>query len=125
MIYYYSPSAKGFFVDSVHTVIPDDKIELTKDQYDILMDNHVSGRTIDVVDGKLTTVALVVLISWDEIRNKRNILLTRCDWTQMPDADLTDEERAEWVVYRQALRDITESYNDPNEVVWPVAPGSE
>jgi len=40
------------------------------------------------------------------IRNKRNELLKECDWTQLPDVNISKEE---WVTYRQALRDITDS----------------
>lgn len=41
----------------------------------------------------------------ETMRAERNRLLAASDWTQMPDSPLTDEQRAEWAVYRQALRD--------------------
>jgi hypothetical protein len=44
------------------------------------------------------------------IRQTRNYLLQQCDWTQLPDSPLTDTKRMEWATYRQALRDITETY---------------
>jgi hypothetical protein len=44
------------------------------------------------------------------IRQTRNYLLQECDWTQLPDSPLTEEKRSEWATYRQALRDITETY---------------
>lgn len=44
---------------------------------------------------------------WDEIYTKRNLRLQGSDWTQFPDSPLTEEEKAEWAVYRQALRDIS------------------
>lgn len=40
-----------------------------------------------------------------DVRSQRNALLTACDWTQLPDAPLTDTQRLAWRVYRQALRD--------------------
>ena len=43
---------------------------------------------------------------WDEIREKRNRYLLASDWTQMPDSPLSDEKKAEWRTYRQALRDM-------------------
>jgi len=60
-----------------------------------------------------------------EIRTARNAHLTRCDWTQINDAPLTEEQKAEWSTYRQALRDIPA--NNPNvefvsEVNWPTPP---
>lgn len=42
----------------------------------------------------------------DALRARRDQLLRESDWTQMPDAPLTPEERAEWAAYRQALRDL-------------------
>jgi hypothetical protein len=39
-------------------------------------------------------------------KSVRNKFLTQSDWTQMADAPLTEAERAEWRVYRQALRDL-------------------
>mgnify|MGYP001810394539 CR=1 FL=1 len=56
------------------------------------------------------------------LRADRNARLTACDWTQMPDAPLTSEQRAAWVVYRQALRDVPEQAGFPLEVSWPVEP---
>lgn len=53
-------------------------------------------------------------------RQKRDVLLSACDWTQLP--DVPEETRIAWVLYRQALRDITEQAGYPFEVVWPVAP---
>ena len=44
------------------------------------------------------------------IRSIRNTLLIQCDWTQLPDSPLTETKRAEWATYRQALRDILQTY---------------
>lgn len=43
---------------------------------------------------------------WQELIDKRNRKLQACDWTQMPDCQLSDSKKAEWITYRQALRDI-------------------
>jgi hypothetical protein len=59
---------------------------------------------------------------WENIRQKRDQLLTNSDWTQMPDANLTTEEKAEWTTYRQTLRDITNTTN-PLNVTFPNPPG--
>lgn len=56
-----------------------------------------------------------------EIRERRNYLLAACDWTQLPDAALTPEQKAAWAVYRQQLRDFP-AVCDPNNPVWPVPP---
>jgi hypothetical protein len=58
---------------------------------------------------------------WEEVRVKRNNLLARCDWTQLPNTPLTAEQVTAWDVYRQALRDVTAQV-DPFNIEWPVAP---
>ena len=59
------------------------------------------------------------------VRAVRNYLLSECDWTQLPDSPLTDEQRADWATYRQALRDITTTYADNLlETEFPDQPGS-
>jgi hypothetical protein len=62
---------------------------------------------------------------WNLIRSYRNDLLTRCDWTQLPDNTLTDEERLQWTVYRQTLRDLPTYYETPDELIFPTAPSGE
>jgi hypothetical protein len=58
---------------------------------------------------------------WVAVRGQRNFRLSMCDWTQLADAPLTDEKRSEWVLYRQALRDIT-TQSDPFNITWPTRP---
>ncbi len=57
-----------------------------------------------------------------QIRAQRNLLLTQCDWTQLPDAPLTTEQKQEWAEYRQALRDVPEQAGFPENVAWPLVP---
>jgi hypothetical protein len=51
---------------------------------------------------------------------KRNALLWRSDWTQLPDVPLAT--KAAWAEYRQALRDITDQPGYPYDIVWPTPP---
>lgn len=60
---------------------------------------------------------------WSIIVQQRNLLLAECDWTQLPDAVLTLEERQMWQDYRQALRDIPQNYATPEEAIFPAKPG--
>lgn len=57
-------------------------------------------------------------------RAKRDKLLTDSDWTQGSDSPLSNEVKAEWATYRQALRDITDHANYPNleDADWPTKP---
>jgi len=59
---------------------------------------------------------------FSQVRMTRNGALTACDWTQLGDAPLTDEQKAEWVTYRQDLRDLPATYSRVSEVVWPTPP---
>jgi hypothetical protein len=60
------------------------------------------------------------------LRNERNKKLLESDWTQLADVQsvLDEEIKNHWIVYRQALRDITENYIS-NDIVniysvnWP------
>lgn len=58
---------------------------------------------------------------WSSIRFFRGQKLKDSDWTQLPDAPLTAEQKSTWAAYRQALRDIT-TQTDPFNISWPIAP---
>ena len=55
-----------------------------------------------------------------ELRAVRNEKLAETDWTQSRDVTLTND--AAWQTYRQALRDITNTYTSLDDVVWPEKP---
>lgn len=58
------------------------------------------------------------------VRNKRDSKLAETDWTVLQDSPMTDAQTADWVIYRQALRDITDHANFPylEDADWPVKP---
>lgn len=58
---------------------------------------------------------------WILIRNQRTQMLFQYDWTDLPNAPLSEEQKNTWQIYRQALRDITKQA-DPDNIVWPVPP---
>ncbi|SMY15578.1 tail fiber assembly protein [Photobacterium aquimaris] len=62
------------------------------------------------------------LLKWGVIRKYRDSLISETDWTQMPDAPLTPEKKTEFTAYRQALRDIPQTYDNPDDIVWPTKP---
>jgi hypothetical protein len=55
-------------------------------------------------------------------RRERDFRLARTDWTQLPDAQLTEEQKTLWTSYRQALRDVPSQDGFPWNVVWPTFP---
>ena len=52
------------------------------------------------------------------LRTERNARLRETDWMANSDVTMSDE----WRAYRQALRDITNTYSSPDTVVWPTKP---
>ena len=72
-------------------------------------------------DAGLTSEQITEL-EWSAFRNERDKRLSACDWTQLPDAPLTDEQREAWAEYRQLLRDLPDNTENPVLPVWPVAP---
>ena len=69
------------------------------------------------------TFELPETMAW--LRNKRNLMLEECDWTQAADSPLSDSKKAEWATYRQQLRDLTNTYTKENsieDIVFPTKP---
>ena len=56
-----------------------------------------------------------------EARILRDKLLAGSDWTQLGDAPLSVALKAEWVTYRQALRDLD---LQAEKILWPTPPAS-
>lgn len=61
---------------------------------------------------------------WAIVREKRNALLAQSDVAVLPDrwALMTPEKQIEIATYRQKLRDIPNTFTDPELVLWPVIP---
>jgi hypothetical protein len=59
------------------------------------------------------------------IRDLRWRYLQSSDWAVGSDTPLSDSKKAEWVTYRQALRDLPATYADETDienVIWPSEP---
>ena len=59
------------------------------------------------------------------VRTQRDRRLYACDWTQLPDSPLSDEDKELWRTYRQQLRDITNDLSgisSLDEITWPESP---
>lgn len=57
--------------------------------------------------------------AWFDLRCRRQNILQKTDWTQVPDAPV---DSAAWATYRQQLRDLPANTTDPRDVTWPVPP---
>lgn len=58
--------------------------------------------------------------TWSRIRDMRNEQLKSTDWVVLPDVTVANKNA--WLLYRQQLRDITNSFPSPESVVWPTPP---
>lgn len=79
-----------------------------------------ANQTYDVQSGQWNDLPNDIL--FQSVRAERDRRLSECDWTQMPDAPLTEQEKASWSLYRQALRNVPQDFNHPDDVVWPQMP---
>jgi hypothetical protein len=85
-------------------------IEYTDEELDITVDQMINDQKTNI-------------IKWNELRESRNRKLLNCDWTQIADAPITEELRAEWTTYRRELRDLPANTEFPAYVDFPRFPG--
>jgi hypothetical protein len=57
---------------------------------------------------------------WAAVRMERDRLLAESDVMVLPDRwnAMTQEQQQAWAEYRQALRDLPQTFDDPADVVW-------
>jgi len=90
---------------------------------------HKLYSNVRIVDGDIAYDADGNVVEYDEaavtteanmmaLRAERNQRLANTDWWASSDLTMTAEQTA----YRQALRDITDTYTSLDDVVWPEEP---
>ena len=72
-------------------------------------------------DYTLSTEAITAA-KWLDIRQERNQLLAETDWVITMHKEKGTNIPTAMKTYRQALRDITDTYASPDDVVWPEKP---
>jgi hypothetical protein len=88
------------------------------------LDGFADPDLFQVVDGAVVPLGNTIPFQI-ELRVARDADLSACDWTQVPDSPLTAEQRSEWQMYRQRLRDLPSDYSHVTsleDVVWPDPP---
>jgi len=85
-------------------------------------DDYTGLPTKEVFDAKLAEY--INNIPWDKLRTKRNELIVETDYLILPDYSISDEKKQEWLIYRQALRDLPANTIDPENPIWPVKPSN-
>lgn len=86
-------------------------------------DTHklVDGEFVEIVQ----TDTELLAEAWLSARTIRDGRLKQSDWTQVSDSPLTAEQRSEWQMYRQKLRDLPSDFSHVTsieDVIWPTVP---
>ena len=102
MTIYYSPTTKGFYdTDLGYPSFPQDIIEITKEQHaEFLHGMNMQNKELVLSGSNLVALS---------------------DYTQMAD---WPGDKASWATYRQALRDLPQTYANAVDVIWPSKPGA-
>ena len=127
--------------DNPNTSLPDSMTDETLESWDVYpvvvedQPAHTDNQTVSLNDTPVLSEGVWsvgwTIRSWSQeeldetaenIRERRDELLSSCDWTQIPDSPLSDEDKTVWQTYRQELRDITGQAGFPTDVTWPTEP---
>ena len=87
--------------------------------YQYLVVAHTDYRNL--LEAKEIEEEEAYLVGFGTLRARRDRLLSESDYTMLPDYTGTDV--AEWVTYRQALRDLPDGYVPVKNATYPVKPG--
>ena len=82
------------------------------------------GQENDLERALAASFAKDTILNWTKVTLIRNFLLMDSDWTQLGDAPLTADQKAQWVTYRTKLRNIPQDQKDiaASSVVFPITP---
>ena len=92
---------------------PYDEEDYGRELYEMLSTKYAS-QVESCTDSERDAVA-----EGDALR-KRNRLLRDSDWVASTDVNMSNQ--ADWLAYRQALRDITDQDGYPHTINWPLKP---
>lgn len=123
---FFSPARQAFYDDSVHETLPGDALAITAERHAEMLEAQSAGLAIVSGPNGLPVAqerpapSSVELLA--DMRRQRDDLLRATDATQVADYPISDEERAAWQSYRQALRDLPKTFTDPAAIEWPTPP---
>ena len=82
-----------------------------------------SGRpTLSTINARVAE--LIAGAPMEDLRIERNRRLAACDWVAVRGLETGAAIPADWLAYRQALRDLPAAYGSLADAVWPSAPVS-
>ena len=102
---------------AIHNLVPNAGFSVRNEDVTTLVWNDDREQpTLEAIEAELAlVVAAKPLVA---LRAERSRRLSETDWWVLPDRTPTAAQLA----YRQALRDITNTYSSLNDVVWPTKP---
>ena len=130
--YFYSPGTRGFYQSDIHTVIPDDAIEINVDEYHQLLDGQQKGMEIAPGAGGRPVLTEPVIDYVAQAQQVKNSLRLTADaeisWRQdAVDAVIATAGEtaalAEWKKYRVLLMRVDTSKAPAIE--WPTPPDAQ
>jgi len=101
--------------DAIQSLRPDAEWVLTGDELEWL-DTEQTQPTEAEITAKIAELEAAEPMRL--LRAERNQRLANTDWWASSDLTMTQDQ----IDYRQALRDITETYTSLDDVVWPTMP---
>lgn len=132
---FYSASTGGFYDSDLHSVIPDDRVQITKDERATLISGESEGKVIVAGEHGIPSLAERLPATSDDLakleRKWRDSELASVLWLRERhrdqqevggDTSLSPEQFAELLVYLQALRDWPQASEFPDSLYRPVPP---
>jgi len=96
----------------------DGTIEMRREDHDKLMELGMKG--VENIPAFTISAEEIAETNLRLLRRERDRLLAETDWSQ--GADVPTELKNKYTTYRQALRDITKTYDSYLTVKWPDKP---
>ena len=89
-----------------------------------IQNNQVkNGEVVSISDEAIKAADRDYMLT--QAKGLRNSLLASSDWTQSNDSPMNELKINEWAIYRQALRDMPETYDSAtslSDIIWPTKP---
>ena len=104
---------------------PGEAVKLLSQVKALLVDGQTSAELDTLITEAGTESAAAHLSNVHSIFNQRCYQKMRdCDWTQLSDAGLTSEKKAEWDSYRTSLKSsvLPSSMEELENYTWPAKP---
>lgn len=113
-----TPERHVMFARAILALAPDAIYSIEYDTIISWDSDDITKPTQAQIDAKITELEAAEPLR--QLREKRDQLLKQTDWVS--GEDVPQPIKDAWFPYRQALRDITNTYTSLDDVVWPSKP---